>query len=136
MRIEGWARRLLERPLSFATLATSSPDGSPLQSVVWYTLRDDSVLVNSRVGRRWPSNLLRDARYSFLVEHGYDWVSLRGHAEALADPEGAQEDIAAMARRYHVADPARAARSIDDFRRQERISFLLHVDAISEHRDD
>jgi PPOX class probable F420-dependent enzyme len=137
VRIQGWAREVLERPVAFGTLATLATDGTPLQAVIWYGLRGDSIIVNSAAGRRWPTNLLRDPRYSFVVEHGYDWVGVRGVAEALSDPDEAQGDIAAMARRYHASDPERAERLIRDrFRRQERISFLLHPQAITEHPDD
>lgn len=136
-RIEGWAREFLERPGTFATLATVEPDGAPWQAVVWFELRGDAVLVNSAVGRHWPSNLLRDPRFSFAVERGYRWVGLRGLSEALNDPDAAQDEIAAMARRYYADDPETAERLIRDrFRRQERISFLLHPDAITEHPDD
>ena len=62
---------------------------------------------------------------------------IRGRAEALSDPAQAQADIAAMARRYHAADPEKAERLIrEGFERQERISFLLHVQAITQHPDD
>jgi PPOX class probable F420-dependent enzyme len=137
VRIQGWARQFLERPAMFATLATLAADGSPLQAVVWFALRDDTIVVNSAVGRRWPTNLLRDPRFSFLVEQGYEWVGIRGIAEALSDPDQAQADIAAMARRYHASDPERAERLIrEGFERQERISFLLHPGAITEHPAD
>ncbi len=137
VRISGWARQLLERPVLFGTLATLEPDGSPFQAVVWYTLGNDTILVNSKVGRRWPTNLLRDPRFSFVVEQGYEWVGIRGRAEALSDPAQAQADIAAMARRYHAADPEKAERLIrEGFERQERISFLLHVQAITQRPDD
>jgi hypothetical protein len=136
VRITGWARELLERPVTFATLATLQADGTPLQAVVWYTLGDDAILVNSRVGRRWPTNLLRDPRFSFVAGQGYEWVGIRGIAEALTDPAQAQTDIAAMARRYHATDPDKAERLIrEGFERQQRISFLLHADAITEHPD-
>ena len=132
--IEGWARRVLERQGMFATLATLSKDGSPMQAVVWYELRGDAILVNSAIGRAWPANLLRDPRFSFVVEDGYDFVGLRGEAEAMTDPEGAQADIAALAHRYHPDDPGAAEAIIRDvFRSQARISFLLHPVAIYEH---
>ena len=136
MRIRGWAREMLERPGRFATLATLAPDGAPSQAVVWYLLRGDGIVVNSAVGRRWPSNLLRDPRFNFVVEDGYDWVGVRGVAEPMADPGEAQADIAAMARRYHADEPEKAERIIrEQFERQERISFLLHPRAITEHPD-
>ena len=49
-------------------------------------------------------------------------------AETLADPEQAQADIAAMARRYHADDPEQAERLIRERlpSPSERISFLLH----------
>jgi len=136
VRIRGWARGFLERPGVFGTLATLEPDGSPLQAVVWFALRGDDILVNSAVGRRWPANLLRDPRCSLAVEQGYEWVGIRGRAETLRDPDEAQADIAALARRYHADDPDRAERLIrEQFQRQERISFLLHPEAITEHPD-
>lgn len=136
VRIDGWARRFLDRPDVFGTLATLQPDGSPLQAVVWYELRGEGMLVNSAVGRRWPTNLQRDPRFSLLVEQGYEFVSIRGVAETLADPEQAQADIASLARRYLAADPGAAERLIEDtFRTQRRISFLLHPRAVTEHPD-
>lgn len=134
--IEGWARQMLERPRRFATLATLNPDGSPQQAVIWYALRGDGIVVNSAVGRRWPANLLRDPRFSLVVEDGYDWVGVRGLAEALSGQAAAQADIAAMARHYHADDPEHAEELIRGrFERQERISFLLHAQAITEHPD-
>jgi len=134
--LEGWAREVFERPGRFAVLSTVGRDGSPHQAVVWYTLVDDAVLVNSRPERAWPTNLRRDPRYSLLVEEGYDWVSIRGRSERLSDPAQAVEDIVAMARRYHAAEPARMERTIAGFRRQARESFLLHVEHVAEHQDD
>ena len=134
VRIEGWAREVLERPGVFGTLSTLQPDGSPLQAVVWFALRGDDLLVNSAVGRHWPTNLQRDPRFSLLVEAGYEWVGVRGTAETLSDPEQAQADIAALAHRYMADDPEAAEQLIRErFRTQERISFLLHPQAVTEH---
>ena len=78
------------------------------------------------VGRRWPANLLRDARIAVTVvdaADGYRWVGLTGTAAPITDQATAQADIAEMARRYHADDPAEAERLIaDGFQRQERIS--------------
>jgi PPOX class probable F420-dependent enzyme len=134
--LSSWAREMLERPRTFGTLATVSADGSPQQAVVWYAVRGDDVLVNSRVGRIWPSNLVRNGRFSFMIENGYEWVSLRGRAQVLDDPAQAREDIAAMARVYHDDEPEKMERAIGIFRTQDRISFLLHASAVTEHPDD
>ena len=63
--------------IHFATIATLDPDGTPRQAVVWYTLDGASSSLNSAVGRRWPTNLLRDGRVSIAItDHrdGYRWV--------------------------------------------------------------
>ena len=132
-RIDGWTREMLEREGVFGTLATVSADGSPFQAVIWYLVRGDTLVINSRVGRVWPTNLLRDPRVSLVVEDGYDWVGVRGRAEAVTDQATAQADIAAMARRYHADDPAQAERMVAMFESQERISFVIHVERVTEH---
>ena len=133
-RIEGWAREMLEREGVFGTLATVWADGRPHQAVVWYLLRGDTVVINSMVGRAWPTNLLRDPRCSMLVEDGYDWVSVSGSVEVVRDQPTAQADIAEMARRYNRRDPATAERMIRRvFQPQERISFVLYSERVAEH---
>ena len=136
MPITGWAREFLARPRLFATLGTLTDDGSPIQAVIWYTLTDDGLLINSRIGRAWPTNLLRDPRCALAVEDGYEWVGVRGDAAPITDQATAQADIAAMARRYHADEPDRARRLIRDFERQERISFLVRPSSVVEHPDD
>jgi PPOX class probable F420-dependent enzyme len=135
-RIEGWAREMLQRAGAFGTLATISADGSPFQAVIWYLVRGDDLVINSKVGRTWPTNLLRDPRASLVVEHGYDWVGVRGWAEPVTDQAVAQADIAAMAQRYHADDPEQAERMIRTFQTQERISFVLHAQRVTEHPDE
>ena len=134
-RIDGWAREMLEREGVFGTLATVSADGSPFQAVIWFLLRDDTLVINSKVGRVWPTNLLRDPRASLVVEDGYDWVGVRGRVRAVTDQATAQADIAAMARRYNAHDPAKAERMVRMFEGQERISFIVDVERVTEHPD-
>lgn len=123
----------------FATLGTLDPDGRPHQAVTWYRLDGDDIIVNSKVGRRWPSNIVRDPRVSVAVtdqSDGYRWVGLTGTATVVDDQPTAQADIAEMARRYHADDPVRAERLIrDQFQRQRRISFRICIDAVHDHFD-
>ncbi len=134
--IDGWARQFLSDPKRFATLATLSADGSPIQAVIWYRLTDEGILINSAVGRAWPTNLLRDPRCSLAFEDGYDWVGIRGNAEAITDQATAQADIAEMSRRYNDHDPELGERLIRDrFTQQARISFLVRPTAVTEHPD-
>lgn len=110
-------------------ISTINPDGSPHQAVVWYLLEGDELVVNSKEGRRWPSNLRRDARVSLAVEDGENWVGLSGRVAIVDDQPTAQADIAAMARRYD--DPAAAEAEITtQFQHQRRVSFRLRPSAV------
>lgn len=123
----------------FTTIGTVDPDGGPRQAVVWYRLDGDEIVLNSAVGRRWPSNLIRDQRISAAVHDGsdgYRWVGLSGRVAIVDDQPTAQADIAEMARRYHADEPDKAERLIRDrFQRQARISFRIRIDAVHDHLD-
>ena len=131
-------RDFLDAP-RFATIATTDPDGAPRQAVVWYTLEGDEIVLNSAVGRRWPSNLIRNPRVAFSVideVDGYRWVGITGVVSIVEDQPTAQADIAGMARRYHADDPDKAERIIHrQFERQARISFRLRAIGIVNHKD-
>jgi PPOX class probable F420-dependent enzyme len=130
--LQGEVRDFVTGRPRFATLATVDPDGWPHQAVVWFEVRDDVIVVNSMVGRRWPANLLRDPRCTLMVEDAYDYVQVRGVAEAVRDQETAQADIAALAHRYHdAADAERLVREL--FSRQERITFHVHPRSATIH---
>jgi PPOX class probable F420-dependent enzyme len=123
----------------FVAIATTDDDGSPRQAVAWYRLDGDDIILNSKVGRRWPANLVRDPRVALAVgddSDGYRWVGLTGRVEVIRDQPTAQADIAEMARRYHAADPAKAERVVRGFETQERISFRVRIEAIHDHLDD
>ena len=124
----------------FATIATVDPDGGPRQAVIWYRLDGDVIVLNSKVGRRWPSNLERDARISVAIHDqadGYRWVGVTGTVTIVEDQPTAQADIAEMARRYHADDPEKAERLVHDrFEQQPRVSFRISIDAIHDHLDD
>jgi PPOX class probable F420-dependent enzyme len=133
-------RAFLEAP-RFASIATLDPDGTPRQSVVWYLLEGDTLVVNSKVGRRWPANLRRDPRLALSVvdsADGYSWIGLVGVVEAVIDGgEAALADISAMARRYYPHDPAHAEEMIErTFRPQHRISFRIRIVDVHDHLED
>ena len=123
----------------FATIATLEPDGTPRQAVVWFTLDGDDLIINSAVGRRWPSNLVRDPRIAISITDrldGYRWIGLSGSVAVIRDQATAQADIAAMSRRYHADEPGRAEALISDrFQAQERVSFRLTIGSFHDHLD-
>jgi PPOX class probable F420-dependent enzyme len=130
-------RAFLAEP-RYAAIATVDADGAPRQAVIWYLLDGDTIVINSLEGRLWPTNLRRDPRVSIAVTavDREDWVGLTGSVEVVDDPEQAQADIAAMARRYHHAHPEAAEELIESrFRPQQRVSFRLAPTRIHDHID-
>ena len=107
----------------YATLATINPDGSPHQSVIWFLLRGDAMVVNARHGRRWPANLRRDPRAELAVYEAEDAVTIACRVTHLYEGEQAQADIAEMAVRYDT--PQDAQREIQRFHTERRLSFVL-----------
>lgn len=124
-------RHFLERP-RFATIATTSADGSPFAAVVWYAIGDSTITINSSEGRRWPANLRRDPRIAFTVEQGYDYVTVLGRVTIDDDQERAQRNMAEIAARYITKPDALAAR-LDEFRKQRRIIFEIHPHSVLAH---
>jgi PPOX class probable F420-dependent enzyme len=119
----------------FAVLATVNANGSPQQTVMWYELRGDIIVMNTRRGRKKDRNLIRDPRASLCIEDGFRYVTLEGSIEFVEDPETAQADIAALARRYHDAAKAEEmAREV--FASQQRVTLHLRVDRADVHGFD
>lgn len=119
----------------YATLATLDEDGAPRQAVIWYALLDDGrILINSRLPRRWPVNLLRDSRLALAVqETPYRYLGLTGAVDEVVDDlDRARDDIVMLARRYGEdgsVDPGVEA----TFRSQQRITFLVRVTGVHDH---
>jgi PPOX class probable F420-dependent enzyme len=124
------ACRFLEAP-RFAVVATLNPDGSPLQAVIWYRLEDDTIVFNSRLGRRWPTNIQRDRHVSITVVDGYDYIEMRGEVEIDEDPQLGQAVIAGLTRRYGSNGEAAEAQ-IAGFARERRVTFRLRPRRIFE----
>jgi len=55
----------LEEP-RFAVLATMNANGSPQQTVMWYEPRGDTIVMNTRRGRKKDRNLVRLRRKPIL----------------------------------------------------------------------
>ena len=115
----------------YATIATINPDGGPHQIVVWFLLRGDEFIVNSRRGRRWPSNLGRDRRANLCVYEAEDAVTMDVVLERVYDGEEAQADIAEMAVRYDTREVAKS--EIARFQTEQRVSFVLRPTSIFIH---
>jgi hypothetical protein len=118
-------------PPRYGTLATINKDGSPHQIVIWFLVRGDEIVVNSRRGRRWPSNLERDGRANLAVYEGEDAVTIYCSVERTYDGDAAQADIAEMAYRYD--DPDYAAREIQRYITEDRVTFIMRPTKVVTH---
>lgn len=128
-------RRFLGLPGRHAVLATINPDGTPHQSVIWYLLGDDHLVLNSLPHRRWQKNVRRQPRVSLVVENGWDQVTLTGEIETPADDiELARREAAEMAHRYMAPDEA--ARIIEErFSKEPRVRYIFRPTSIHTHGD-
>jgi PPOX class probable F420-dependent enzyme len=113
----------------FAVLATINSDSTPQQTVMWYELRDDMIVMNTTVTRVKGRNLSRDRRLSICVADGYRYVTIAGKAELVEDRAIAQEDIHRLAIRYNGAETA-ARQMAEQFSKQERVSIYLPVERV------
>lgn len=112
----------------FASLATINPDGSPQQTVMWYLLQDDTIMMNTARGRKKDQNMIRDPRVSICVEDGYRFVTIAGNVKLIEDDQPrAQADIHALAVRYHGQERADQM-MVESFGKQQRITMLLSID--------
>jgi PPOX class probable F420-dependent enzyme len=116
----------------FAVLATVSPDGLPHQTVMWYELRGDDIIMNTAAGRVKEKHLLREARVSICVANGYQYVTISGSIETNDDQAVAQEDIRRLAIRYHGQE-AGSRQAENMFSKQHRISLRLPIEHVIEH---
>ena len=119
-------REYLSEP-RFAVLATINSDGMPQQSVMWYELRGDTIVMNTTTTRVKGRNLARDRRISVCFADGYRYVTIAGEAELVAEQATAQEDIHRLAIRYHGEELA-ASMMAEMFSKQERVSIYLPIE--------
>lgn len=128
MAISEAVRRFLAEP-RFAVLATINADGLPQQTVIWYDLEGDEIVMNTARGRLKDGNLLRDPRVSLCFEDGYRFVTITGTARLIDDQAVAQEDIRRIAVRYHGAEKGNQMAE-QQFQRQRRVTIRVPVERV------
>jgi PPOX class probable F420-dependent enzyme len=110
----------------FAVLATIAADGTPHQTVMWYELRGDMIVMNTQIGRVKETHLRRDARASICVADGYRYVTISGAVSLDDDPQTAQSDIRMLAIRYHGEEEGNR-QAAEQFSKQQRVSIYLPI---------
>ena len=116
----------------FPVLATINPDGTIQQSVMWFDLEGDRIMMNTKVGRHKDRNLRANQVASLCFEDELAFVTLSGRIELIDDRERAQADIYRLAVRYDGEESAK--RSLETgFGLQERVTLLMTVDKVFTH---
>ena len=130
MPLSATARRFLDDQ-RFAVLAITGGDGVPRQTVMWYELRGDTIIMNTAAGRLKETLLRRDARASICVAVGYTFVTIVGTIRMIDDPATAQEDIRRLAVLNHgEAEGNRQSR--EEFSKQQRVSLYMSIERVLE----
>jgi len=121
-------RAWLMLDLRYPVIAVLAPDGSPVQSVMWFDIdpeRPDMILMNTKVGRAKERFLRSDPRVSLCFEDGLTWVALQGTVELDDDREASMSDILSLARRYRSSG--------DEFEGQQRVTVRMRVEKVVRH---
>jgi PPOX class probable F420-dependent enzyme len=119
----------------FAVLATINADGAPQQTIMWYELQGDEIMMNTRDGRVKADNFRRDPRASICVEDGYRGVTIQGAVRLIENPETAQADIRRLAVLNHGPEKG-AAMAENSFAKQRRITIRLPIEHVMPHGFD
>lgn len=99
------ARRIIDGK-NFCHVATIMRDGAPHVVPVWAHTDGEHLVVNSALGRIWPSNLERDGRVACTIinhDQPYEYVEVRGTVESMTTDDG-DEWIDRLAKKYLDAD--------------------------------
>jgi PPOX class probable F420-dependent enzyme len=89
-----------------AHVATLNKDGSPQNSAVWIDREGDLVTFNTTKGYLKARNLERDGRVAISItalDNPYENLLIRGEVAEIT-PEGAEDQIDRLARRYMGVD--------------------------------
>jgi PPOX class probable F420-dependent enzyme len=110
----------------FAVLATVNADGTIQQTVMWYLVDGDEIVMNTAAGRVKDGNLRRNPNISICIEDGYRFVTLSGSVRLSEDQATAQADIRRLAERY--SDPGDdIEEGTAHFRKETRVSIHMTV---------
>lgn len=125
MTLSEAARAFLNEP-RFGVLGTINADGSIQQTVMWYLLDGDEILMNTARGRVKAANLETNPRVSLCVEDGYRFVTIGGPVRLTYDQQQTHADIVRIGSKY--VDESRIREMYEQqFKPQFRISIHLPI---------
>ena len=114
----------------YAVLGTRNPDGGIQQTVMWYLLEGETIVMNTAKGRIKWRNLQGSNRVSLCVADGLRFVTLTGEVSFRDDPEAV--DIRRIGLRYDSEEEVRASYE-QNWRHQQRVTLTMPIDRIVTH---
>lgn len=115
----------------FAVLATLNPNGTIQQSVMWYVLDGDNIVMNTAKGRIKFRNIEQAKAISICVEDGLRSVTIAGELSLNDDPETGLADIQRIGRRYDTE--AEIQEAYQTWKGQHRVTMSLPVGRVVTH---
>ena len=128
MTFDDKTREFLTSGTRFAVLSTINSDGFPQQTVMWFDVDGEDILMNTAIGRVKDQNLRRNPKASICVEDGYSYVTVTGTIILDEDVATAQADIKRLAIRYYGQEKGEA--SAANFSKEQRVTLRLKVERI------
>ena len=90
----------------FAVVSTLASNGMPHQTVMWYELDGNKLLLSTPRDSLKHKHLKRDNRISICIEKGYIYVTLSGKVTLDEDSVRARADYDRLGKRYrHTFNP-------------------------------
>lgn len=116
----------------FAVLGTVNPDGTIHQSVMWYLLDGDTIVMNTRKGRVKFRNMTERQNVSLCIEDERRYVTLTGEVSFNDDQAVAHEDIQRLGRRYDTEAQVRHEYETA-WKHQTRVTLTMPIDTVTTH---
>lgn len=99
MQLTNSQRSFLSK-VHFAVVSTIASDGIPHQTVMWYMLDGDQLLLSTPFDSLKHKHLKRDNHISVCVEKDYTYVTLTGKVTMNEEPVSARQDYDILGKRY------------------------------------
>jgi len=124
-------RAYLNEP-RYAVLGILGADNSIWQTVMWYRLEGDSIIMNTANGRLKERQLRNNPKVSITVEDGYDYLTLSGTATIDDDPDRGQREIREIGLRYQ-SEAENEKMATGGWNQQHRITIEVPIAKIIAH---
>jgi PPOX class probable F420-dependent enzyme len=116
----------------FAVLATLNPNGTIQQSVMWYRLDGDAIVMNTAKGRIKYRNIANDPAISVCIEDELRSVTIAGRVSIDEDPVAGLEEIQRLGGRYDSEEQVRADYE-KNWKHQHRVTLTLPITKVVTH---